>query len=77
MQGIHGPWRGWDIRLNTIMISRLFSNRGIGIGPVALAGGRWAASTGIFTARRNARGGRFGIRTMLSAEPWTGTGCGS
>jgi hypothetical protein len=28
-------------------------------------------------ARRNLAGGRFGIRTMFSAEPWTIPGCGS
>lgn len=28
-------------------------------------------------ARRSLGGGRFGVRTMLSAEPWTAPGCGS
>jgi hypothetical protein len=28
-------------------------------------------------ARRNVRGGRFGIRTMFSTEPWTVSSCGS
>ena len=28
-------------------------------------------------ARRNLGGGRFGIRTMMSAEPWTVPGCGA
>ena len=27
-------------------------------------------------ARRNAGGGRFGVRGMLSVEPWTNPGCG-
>jgi len=32
---------------------------------------------GMLMARRSLGGGRFGVRTMLSAEPWTVPGCGS
>ncbi len=78
MQGIHRPWRGWDIRLNGVVnVQALFEprDRHRTGGPDRRQVG--SVNWGMFTARRNAHGGRFGIRTMLSAEPWTVPGCGS
>ena len=78
MRGIHHPWRGWDVRLNGVVnVQALFEprDRHRTGGP----GRRQAGSVnwGMFMARRNAFGGRFGVKTMLSAEPWTVPGCGS
>ena len=78
MYGVHSPWRGWDIRLNGAALFQAlyepgdrhrtggFANRQVG-------GVNW----GMFMARRSLGGGRFGVRTMFSAEPWTVPGCGT
>jgi len=78
MYGAHRPWRGWDVRLNGVaFVQALYEprdrHRTGGSGRRQLGSINW----GMFMARRNALGGRFGIRTMLSAEPWTVPGCGS
>jgi hypothetical protein len=78
MYGVHRPWRGWDIRLNgAAFVEALFEPRDrhrTGGASTRQAGStNWA----MLTARRTAAGGRFGIRTMVSAEPWTVPGCGS
>ena len=78
MYGIHRPWRGWDVRLNGVaFIQALYEprdrHRTGGSDRRQVGSINW----GMFMARRNARGGRFGIRTMLSAEPWTVPSCGS
>jgi hypothetical protein len=78
MYGVHRPWRGWDLRLAGVAFVQAVyeprdrhrtggaANRQVG-----------SINWGMFMARRNAGGGRFGIRTMLSAEPWTVSSCGS
>ncbi len=78
MYGIHRPWRGWDLRLNGVAFVQVIHeprdrHRTGGTGRLQAGSINW----GMFMARRNARGGRFGVRTMLSAEPWTVPGCGS
>jgi hypothetical protein len=78
MYGIHRPWRGWDVRLNGVAFVQVLyeprdRHRTGGSGRQQMGSINW----GMFMARRNAHGGRFGIRTMLSAEPWTVPGCGS
>ena len=78
MYGVHRPWRGWDVRLNGVaFVQALYEprdrHRTGGSGRRQVGSINW----GMFMARRNAGGGRFGIRTMLSAEPWTVPGCGS
>lgn len=78
MYGVHKPWRGWDLRLNgAVFVQAIFEprdrHRTGGFGTRQAASLNWD----MFSARRNLSGGRFGIRTMLSAEPWTVRGCGS
>lgn len=78
MYGIHQPWRGWDLRVNGVVVADAryepgdrhrtggFANRQFG-----------STNWGMLMARRNAAGGRFGVRSMFSAEPWTVADCGS
>jgi hypothetical protein len=78
MYGVHRPWRGWDVRLNGVaFVQGLYEPRDRH--RTGGAGTRQAASInwGIATARRNLAGGRLGVRTMFSAEPWTVPGCGA
>ena len=78
MYGVHRPWRGWDIRVNGLaFLQGLYEpggrHRTGGAGDQQAVGINW----GMAGARRKLGGGRFGIRTMLSAEPWTVPGCGA
>ena len=78
MYGVHRPWRGWDFRLNGVaFVQGLYEprdrHRTGGFQTRQIGSLNW----GMFTARRSAGGGRFGIRTMFSAEPWTVSRCGS
>lgn len=78
MYGIHRPWHGWDVRLNgSASVLAVFepgtrhrtggsANNQVGI-----------ANWGMFMARRSVGSGRVGMRTMLSAEPWTISDCGT
>ena len=78
MYGVHRPWRGWDVRLNGIVFLQALyepGDRHRTGGPGTTQGG--SVNWGMFAARRSLAGGRFGIRTMLSAEPWTVPSCGS
>lgn len=78
MFGVHTPWRGWDLRLDGVAGAQLvfepreryWTGRA---GTNQLVGLNWAMAM----ARRNIAGGRFGIRTMLTAEPWTVARCGT
>lgn len=78
MYGVHRPWRGWDLRLDgVVFVEALYEprdrHRTGGAGTRQAAGINW----GMAMARRNLAGGRFGVRTMFSAEPWTVRGCGA
>ena len=78
MYGIHRPWGGWDLRLNgAAFIQVLYEpadrHRTGGFGNRQAGSINWL----MVQARRDLRGGRFGIRGMFSAEPWTVPGCGS
>ena len=78
MYGVHRPWRGWDLRLNgAVFLQALYEprDRHRTGGTSTRQGG--SNNWGMFMARRNLVGGRFGVRTMFSAEPWTVPGCGS
>lgn len=78
MYGVHRPWRGWDLRLDGVLFVQFLAEPGdrhrTG-GPASrqFGGVNWAMAM----ARRPLGNGRFGVRTMLSAEPWTIGGCGS
>lgn len=78
MYGVHRPWRGWDLRLNgMVFVQALYEPRDrhrTGGASTRQAG---SINWGMFMARRNLGGGRFGVRTMFSAEPWTVPGCGA
>ena len=76
--GIHREWNGWEVRLNgTVFVQALIEprdrHRTGGPQTRQVVGTNW----GMVMARRSVAGGRFGIRTMLSAEPWTVSRCGS
>ncbi|HEY0873570.1 MAG TPA: hypothetical protein VGD94_08865 [Vicinamibacterales bacterium] len=78
MYGVHQPWRGWDVRVNGIAFLQVVyeprdRHRTGGAGTRQGGSVNW----GMFAARRGLAGGRFGVRTMFSAEPWTVPGCGS
>ncbi len=78
MYGVHRPWRGWDVRLAGVaFVQALYEPRDrhrTGGSSTRQAG---SVNWGMVMARRSAGGGRFGIRTMVSAEPWTVSSCGS
>ncbi len=78
MYGLHRPWRGWDLRLDGVLFAQYLYEPGDrhrtgGSASHQVAGTNW----GMAVARRAAGRGRFGVRTMLSAEPWTIDGCGT
>ena len=78
MYGVHRPWRGWDLRLNGVVFAQAIveprdRHRTGGAGTKQAASINW----GMAGARRDLAGGRFGVRTMFSAEPWTVRGCGA
>ena len=78
MYGVHREWNSWEVRFNgAVFVQALFepSDRHRTGGPQT----RQVTSTnwGMMMARRSVAGGRFGVRTMLSAEPWTVSRCGS
>ena len=78
MYGVHRPWRGWDLRVNgAAFIQVLYEpadrHRTGGFSSRQAGSINWAMAQ----ARRDLWGGRFGVRTMFSAEPWTVPGCGS
>jgi hypothetical protein len=78
MYGAHRPWRGWDLRLEGAAAVQFLAEPP-GRHRTGSNGTREAASVnwGMAMARRNLGNGRFGIRTMVSAEPWTMSRCGS
>ena len=78
MYGVHRPWRGWDVRLNgALFVQALYEP-----GDRHRTGGASNSQAGsinwvMAVARRRLGAGRFGIRTMFSAEASTVPGCGS
>ncbi len=78
MYGLHRPWRGWDVRLNGAAFAQGIYEPGErhrtgGPGTRQVAGLTW----GMAMARRSVGAGRFGVRTMVSADPLTVQGCGT
>jgi hypothetical protein len=78
MYGIHRPWRGWDLRLAGVGFAQLLyepvdRHRTGGADRRQIGSVNW----GMAMLRRPIGGGRFGIRGMFSAEPYTVPGCGS
>ena len=78
MYGVHREWGGWDLRVNgLIFVQGTFEpgdrHRTGGTATRQVGSRNW----GMVMARRRLGGGRFGVRTMLSAEPWTVDGCGT
>lgn len=78
MYGRHQAWRGWDLRVDGVAFVQLLSeprdrHRTGGASRHQVDSVNW----GMAMARRTLHGGRLGIRTMLSAEPWTVGDCGS
>jgi hypothetical protein len=78
MYGVHRPWRGWDVRLDGVAFAQFVYEEG-DRRRVHEADRHQFGSVnwGMVMARRPIGQGRFGVRTMASAEPWTIGGCGS
>ena len=78
MAGAHRPWGDWDVRVNGgLFIQGVYErNERHRTGGFSSRQGS-SVNWGMFMARRRLGGGRFGVRTMVSAEPWTVPGCGS
>ena len=78
MFGVHRSWRAWDLRLDgTLFVQYLYEpgdrHRTGGAATHQLVSPNWVMGM----ARRRIGNGRFGLRTMLSAEPWTIRDCGA
>lgn len=78
MYGMHRPWRGWDVRVNGVASVQFLYEPG----DRHRTGGNGNRETsivnwGMVQARRGAGSGRFGVRAMFSAEPFTVPKCGS
>lgn len=74
--GMH-QWRGWSVMLHGSVFGQLIAEPGNrhrtgGFSESQASSVNWA----MLMARRPLGGGRFGIRTMASAEPWTVSDCG-
>jgi hypothetical protein len=78
MYGAHRAWRGWDLRLDGAIAVQAVSEPGErhrtgGPGTRQIDSVNWTMAM----ARRNVGAARVGVRTMLSAEPWTVPRCGT
>lgn len=78
MFGVHQPWHGWDLRINgAVSVQGVFEpgdkHRTGGTGEFQPGSVNW----GMVSLRRAAGGGRFGVRSMVSLEPWTLRNCGA
>jgi hypothetical protein len=78
MYGVHREWRSWDLRADGSVFAQLVYEEGErhrtgGAAERQATSINWAMAM----ARRKLGPGRFGVRTMLSADPWTVTDCGS
>ena len=73
MRGFHFTTWGWEVMLHGNAFVQLFHESA-----PEHRGATQAGSINWFMgmARRPLGGGRFGVRAMLSAEPWTIAGCG-
>jgi hypothetical protein len=77
MSGAMRQWRGWSVMLHGQVFGQLIAEPGDrhrtgGASEHQASSVNWA----MLMARRPLAGGRFGIRAMGSAEPWTVTDCG-
>ena len=78
MYGVHRPWRGWDLRLDGVAFVQFLYEPGDRHRTGGAASRQFGSvNWGMALARRAIGSGRFGVRAMLSAEPWTIGGCGS
>jgi hypothetical protein len=77
MSGAMQQWRGWSLMLHGNVFGQLVAEPGDrhrtgGFSEHQASSVNWV----MLMARRPLAGGRFGIRTMASAEPWTVSDCG-
>ncbi len=77
MSGAMRQWGGWSVMLHGNVFGQLIAEPGDrhrtgGASEHQVSSVNWA----MLMARRPLAGGRFGIRTMGSAEPWTVSDCG-
>jgi hypothetical protein len=78
MFGIHRSWQTWDLRLDGMVFVQYVYEPGDrhrtgGAATHQLVSPNWVMAM----ARRRARSGRFGLRSMMSADPWTVRDCGA
>ena len=72
MLGLHRSWREWDLRLDGTMFVQFLYEPGDRHRTGAAANHQLVSPNWVMgMARRRVGTGRFGLRTMLSAEPWT------
>ena len=73
MYGFHHQTLGWDVMLHANLFAQYLQESGTEHRRSKQAGSiNWLMAM----ARRPLRGGRLGVRTMISLEPWTISGCG-
>ena len=77
MSGVMREWRGWSLMAHGNVLAQLIAEPGDrhrtgGASDHQVSSVNWA----MLMARRPMKGGRFGVRTMASAEPWTVSDCG-
>src|SRR5688572_3126242 len=77
MSGVMRQWRGWSVMLHGNVFGQLIAEPGDrhrtgGASEHQGSSVNWA----MLMARRPLGGGRFGLRAMGSAEPWTVSDCG-
>jgi hypothetical protein len=78
MYGVHREWRGWDWRVDgAVFVEALYEPRDRHRTGGFATGQGSSANWFMVGARRRIGDGRVGLRTMISAEPWTVPGCGS
>lgn len=78
MYGVHQSLGGWDVRVNGVVFADVRyepRDRHRTGGPATRQIG--SLNWGMLMGRRSVGGGRLGIRSMFSAEPWTVSDCGS
>jgi hypothetical protein len=77
MYGVMHQWRGWSLMAHGNVFGQLIAEPGDrhrtgGASDHQVSSVNWT----MLMARRRLAAGRFGIRAMASAEPWTVTDCG-
>ena len=75
--GVHRQWKGWDVMFHGNVFGQFLYEPG----DIHRTGGEQSTQVssvnwGMAMLRREVRGGRLGLRSMLAVEPWTVGDCG-